>query len=92
MEEKDGVLLAVAAAECRYLRPARYDDEIVVNPTVGRSTPRLLEFRYEVRIAPTGDLLTTGQTTHVFCGRDLRPRRLPAKYWDAFGVRRRHAD
>ena len=86
MEEQDGVLLAVAAAECRYMRPARYDDEVTVRTAVARSTTRLLEFTYEVLLADTGDLLCTGKTTHVFCGRDLRPCKLPSKYWDAFGV------
>lgn len=86
MEEHDGVLLAVAAAECRYMRPARYDDEIAVRTVVARSTTRLLEFTYEVALAETDHLLCTGKTTHVFCDRDLRPCKLPAKYWDAFGV------
>lgn len=86
MEAEDGVLLAVAAAECRYLRPARYDDEVLVRTTVGRSSTRLLEFRYEVLMADTGDVLATGQTTHLYCGRDLRPCMVPRKYWQAFGV------
>ena len=92
MEAEDGVLLAVAAAECRYVRPARYDDEIVVQTAVGRATVRLLEFTYQVRLADTSELLASGQTTHVFCGRDLRPCKLPPKYWPAFGVARRQAD
>ena len=86
MEEQDGLLLAVAAAECRYMRPARYDDEVAVKTAVSRSTTRLLEFTYEVLLADTRELLCTGKTTHVFCDRDLRPCRLPEKYWNAFGV------
>jgi acyl-CoA thioester hydrolase len=86
MEEQDGVLLAVAAASCRYMFPARYDDEILVRTTVARSTTRLLEFSYEVRHAGTERLLATGSTTHIFCRRDMRPCSLPEKYRSAFGV------
>jgi acyl-CoA thioester hydrolase len=89
MEEDDGVLLTVAAASCRYLFPARYDDEVIVRTTVARSTTRLLEFAYEVLDAGSDRLLATGSTTHVFCRRDMRPCSLPEKYRDAFGVSRR---
>jgi acyl-CoA thioester hydrolase len=86
MEEQDDILLSVAAASCRYIYPARYDDEIVVQTTVARATTRLLEFGYEIREALTGRVLTTGSTTHVFCSRELRPCRIPEKYQQAFGI------
>src|SRR4051794_38675958 len=87
MEEQDGILPTVAAAECRFLFPARYDDEILVRTVVARATSRLLEFGYEILNADTERVLATGSTTHVFCGRDLRPCKLPQKYWAAFGVK-----
>ena len=34
MERADGILLAVAEANCRYLAPARYDEEIVVRTSI----------------------------------------------------------
>jgi acyl-CoA thioester hydrolase len=86
LEEQDGILLAVAAVNCRYISPARYDDEIVVRTTVARSTTRLLEFGYEIRDAESDRLLATGSTTHVFCGKDLRPCKLPDKHRSAFGI------
>jgi acyl-CoA thioester hydrolase len=82
--EEDGVLLAVAAAECRYLRPARYDDEVAVRTSVARVTTRLLEFTYEVVLAGTSEVLCTGKTTHIFCSPGLRPCKLPEKYRAAF--------
>ena len=30
MEEQDGILLTVAEVQCRFLSPARYDDEVVL--------------------------------------------------------------
>jgi acyl-CoA thioester hydrolase len=89
LEEKEGILLTVAAASVRYAAPARYDDQIALRTKVGRSTSRVLEFAYEIRNAESHQLLATGTTTHVFCGRDLRPCRLPRIYHDAFGVKAR---
>ena len=41
LEEQEGVLLTVAEVNCRYLSPARYDDEVNVQTKVKRSSPRL---------------------------------------------------
>jgi acyl-CoA thioester hydrolase len=86
MEAEDGILLTVAEAACRYLSPARYDEEVAIQTEVKRASPRLVEFAYALTSAETGLKLATGSTTHVFCGRDLRPTRLPEKYRGAFGI------
>jgi acyl-CoA thioester hydrolase len=80
MEVNDGILLAVAEANCRYLSPARYDEEIVLHTTVKQSGPRMVRFSYEMSEAGSGRKLATGETAHVFCGRDMRPLKLPEKY------------
>ncbi|MBI1789700.1 MAG: acyl-CoA thioesterase [Acidobacteria bacterium] len=86
MEQEDGVLLAVAEAKCRYCYPARYDQEVVVRTWVQEAHSRLVRFAYEMRLAEDGRLLATGETKHLFCGRDLKPVRLPAKYRANFGI------
>lgn len=90
MEEQDGILLTVAEASLRYMAPARFDDEIVVETTTHRASSRLLEFQYRVRNAESGQLLAEASTTHVFCGRDLRPCRVPQRYYATFGIRERN--
>lgn len=82
--ERDGVLLTVVDASCRYHSPARYDDEVAIETAIKRSTSRIIEFEYRISSSETGAKLATGSTTHVFCNRELRPCRLPAKYHDAF--------
>jgi acyl-CoA thioester hydrolase len=86
MEADDGILLTVVEAGCRYIYPARYDEEVAIQTEVKRSSPRLVEFTYGLTSTETGLKLATGSTTHVFCGRDLRPTRLPEKYRGAFGI------
>jgi len=44
MEVDDGVLLVVAEANCRYLAPARYDDEVRISTALGAATPRMVRF------------------------------------------------
>ena len=84
MELNDGVLLAVAEATCRYLFPARYDEEIVVKTRVKQVGARMVRFAYEMSEAESGRKLATGETAHIFCGRDMRPLKLPEKYLGLF--------
>jgi acyl-CoA thioester hydrolase len=83
--EADGFLLAVAEANCRYLAPARYDDEIVISTTLGNPSPRMPRFDYAIADAG-GRKLATGFTKHVWCGSDFRPKKLPEQYWTAFEI------
>ena len=85
MESEDGVLLAVIDAQCRYRRPARYDDEVTVRTTVRTASRRGVEFAYEMFVGD--EPIASGFTRHMFLGRDFRPVSLPAKYRELFGVR-----
>ena len=86
MEETDGILLAVVDAHCRYLHPARYDQEIAVGTSIGLANRRMVEFRYDIREASLNQPLASGETKHIFLGRDMKPLRLPQKYYPFFGI------
>lgn len=86
MEAQDGVLLAVAEANCRFLTPARYDDEVTVRTWVRQAHPRMVTFAYDMAGVEDGRMLASGYTKHIFCGRDLKPARLPRKFWKDFGI------
>jgi acyl-CoA thioester hydrolase len=86
MEIDDGILLAVAEANCRYASPARYDEEVIVRTWIEQAHPRMIKFGYEMVEAATSRVLATGETKHVFSGRDMKPRKLPEKYRAAFGM------
>jgi acyl-CoA thioester hydrolase len=85
MEREDGVLLAVAEANCRYSFPARFDDEVIVKTWIEEAGPRMAKFAYEMRLAVDDRKLATGYTRHVFLTREMRPTRLPQKYHAMFG-------
>ena len=77
MEATDGVRLAVVEAHCRYLYPARYDEEIAVKTWISRANRRMVEFHYEIRDAATDRELATGETKHIFLDAEMRPMKLP---------------
>ncbi len=84
--EASGVRLAVVEVRCRYLAPARYDEEIVVKTWVAEASPRLIRFGYQIRNADSGDVLATSETRHVFLGPDMKPQKLPLEYRGLFGM------
>lgn len=86
MEADDNVLLAVVEARCRYLHPARFDDEVIVRTWIESANPRMVRFGYQLRRADGNRLLATGETRHIFCGRDMKPVKLPGKYHARFGL------
>jgi acyl-CoA thioester hydrolase len=78
LEREEQAYLAVAEASCRYLAPARYDDEIVVETEMTRAGSRVIEFTY--RIKKGAVLLATGRTVHVVLGPRGKPRSIPDRY------------
>jgi acyl-CoA thioester hydrolase len=86
MENNDGVMLAVAEAQCRYRSPARFDDEVIVKTWVEEANPRIVTFGYEMRLAGDDRVLATGQTRHVLVNAQMQRTRLPEKYYPMFGL------
>jgi acyl-CoA thioester hydrolase len=78
LEREEKAFLAVAEANCRYLAPARYEDEIVVETELSRVRTRVLEFTYRIKRDST--VLAEGRTVHVVIGTDGRPRSMPSRY------------
>ncbi len=86
MEQKDDCFIVVAESKCRYAKPARYDDELRIRTRITEARTRTIRFEYEVVNDSTGESLATGETLHVICGKDGRPKPLPAHYRKLFGV------
>jgi len=78
LEREEQAFLTVAEANCRYLAPARYDDEVLVETVLTRLKNRIVEFTYRIKSGPR--LLAEGRTVHVVIGRDGKPRSMPDRY------------
>lgn len=75
--ERRGILLVVGELTCRFRRPARYDDEIIVWVRVGEIASRRVAFEYRVQGADRS-ILAEGETRHVVVDRATgRPTVIP---------------
>lgn len=72
-----GVHLAVIDVGVRYLRPARYEDELVVGTRVTDVSGTRMRLEYEVR--REDELLATGHTRLASIRPDGRPLRMPVE-------------
>ena len=74
--ERDGLILPMIEARCRYLKPARYEDEITLRLWVVELRRSLIRIQYEVKRGE--ELLATGETLQMLLDRDThKPRRFP---------------
>jgi acyl-CoA thioester hydrolase len=80
--ERDGFVLPVLEAKCRYHAPARYDDELVIEISPVEVRRRSVHFMY--RIMRGDSLLAEGSTVQVLTSKDGRPRSFPPEIADRF--------
>ncbi len=80
MEEEDQTHLPVMEVRCRYKAPARYDDEVIVQTSLGRLHNGLVQFKYKVLRSEDQMLLAEGESTHVVVNKDMKRASFPEKY------------
>ena len=78
---EDDSFIVVADAHCRFKRPARFDEVLLIRTRVlaSQTAHGKIRLRSGAR-RETKDLLATGETMHVFCDKLGRPKSLPEKY------------
>lgn len=81
MIERSGYFLAVTDVQARYLRPAHYDDLVVVRCRLSEVRSRTLSFEYEIATVETGEVNVTGSSKHVCMDRAGNVVRIPTE-WD----------
>lgn len=73
--ERQGVFMPVAEAQCHYLAPARFEDELEVETSVGAAGRAWVRFEYEVKRGE--DVIARGYTVHAARDGAGRPVRIP---------------
>lgn len=71
--EKRGVMLPLVSLECKYIKPAYYEDEISIEAFIDKMTPVRLTISYRVLNKKSSELLATGTTNHVWTNDEMRP-------------------
>jgi acyl-CoA thioester hydrolase len=79
MEENDRIRLPVVEAQCRYHKPALYDDVIEIRTRASRPSRAQIRFDYELVRGEDGVRVATGSTLHVATSHEGRLCRLPKR-------------
>ncbi|MGA9208302.1 MAG: thioesterase family protein, partial [Terriglobales bacterium] len=73
--EEDGLRVIVVKAECRFRRPARYDDVLRLRTTIVRSAGAKIEHEYE--LFRDGECLAVGHVTLAVLDRNGKVQPVP---------------
>ncbi|MCF6092948.1 acyl-CoA thioesterase [Microaerobacter geothermalis] len=79
LEEKN-LLLPAIEANCRYLSPARYDDELRIKTQIEEMTGVRIQFKYEIWRMIDQTLLVEGFTKHAWVNERMKPISLKSKF------------
>ncbi len=74
--EESGLFFVVVKVDCRYYRPARYDDLLRLRTTITRVTPARIEHEY--RLFRGDELLALGHSTLACVNRQGEVQPIPA--------------
>lgn len=84
--ERDGVMLPVLALNCKFIKPALYDQEITIKTTVSELPGIRIHFKYELYNADQ-ELINIGDTTLVFVDMEKnKPCQPPADFMERLKV------
>jgi acyl-CoA thioester hydrolase len=84
--ERRGLYLPVVEANCKYKQPAKYDDEVIIQTTIGEIKGARLTFDYQVIRTEDQQILVNGFTQHVFTTPDFKPFNLRSKMPDIYDL------
>ena len=84
--EQIGYFLPVVEAHAKYLKSARYDDELVVKTILNDMPQVRIRIEYELLNNQTKELLTEGYTVHSFISAATgKPTRAPERFLELLG-------
>ncbi|MBR0598520.1 acyl-CoA thioesterase [Sinanaerobacter chloroacetimidivorans] len=82
--ENEGILLPLYEMNCKFKKPARFEDEILVLTGLKRLSCARVIFTYKVFQANTNVLLATGETMHAWTNKSFEPvnamKKIPEVY------------
>ncbi len=84
--ERDGVFFPVTEVQCRYRRPAVYDNLLRIETTVESLSRVALRFNYRICLEGERAALASGWTKHACLGRDRKLLRLPEPFAGRLGL------
>ncbi|TKC09210.1 acyl-CoA thioesterase [Pedobacter frigoris] len=84
--ENSGVMMPVLELNCKYIKPALYDQELTIKTTIENLPGVRIQFKYEV-FNPAEELINIGSTTLVFVDMEKnKPCQPPQNFMDRLKV------
>ena len=82
--ESNGILLPLTDMNCKFIKPAKYEDIIVIQTQISRLTHVRVGFHYQIFNKDNKSKLATGETNHGWTDRDLNPVIIESLFPDLF--------
>ncbi|MBN1623699.1 MAG: acyl-CoA thioesterase [Clostridia bacterium] len=82
--EERGLMLPLIGLECKFMKPAYYEDVIAIESSIQKATPVRLVIVYTARNKKTDEILATGKTVHVWTDGERKPVDMRKKAPDIF--------
>jgi acyl-CoA thioester hydrolase len=76
--ESRGLFLPVAETYCKYLLPAKYDDQLIIETSLDTRLKGSIKFDYQIFGEDAQTLLAVGYTKHACLNRDGKVIRPPS--------------
>ena len=71
--EERGIILPLYEMNCKFISPAKYEEEIMVVTNIVTISRVRVIFSYQVLNLDNGRLLATGETKHAWTNKALKP-------------------
>lgn len=71
--EAKGILLPLYEMNCKFISPAKYEDEIIVITKLKFLSRVRIHFSYRVINTKSSKLLATGETMHAWTNKEMKP-------------------
>jgi len=84
--ETRGLMLPLIELECKYIKPAYYEDVVSIESFIIKTTPVRLIVGYIARNSKTGEELANGTTTHVWTDSHRKPVNIKKKAPDIYNM------
>ncbi|APQ75538.1 acyl-CoA thioesterase [Clostridium botulinum] len=69
--ENIGVMMPLTESYCKYIKPAKYEDEIIIETSIEKLTLVKIIFSYKVIKKENNELLAKGNTTQAFVDKNI---------------------
>ncbi|EJO5348733.1 acyl-CoA thioesterase [Clostridium botulinum] len=86
--ENIGIMMPLTESYCKYIKPAKYEDEIIIETSIEKLTPVKIIFSYKIIKKENNELLAKGNTIQAFVDKKnfkvINLKRCNEKLWNKF--------